>query len=95
MANQTEQKKPTDFGTHSTGPRVLLRDILEPGAYVCHWNGDLLRVLENELPLDELPNVPETTEDQVLETTKVSDDPFIPISQARMVASNFDIDVNF
>ena len=95
MANQTEQKKPTDFGTHSTGPRVLLQDILEPGAYVCHWNGDLLRVLENELPLDELPNVPETTEDQVLETTKVSDDPFIPISQARMAASNFDIAVNF
>ncbi|MCH8880761.1 MAG: hypothetical protein IID34_12885 [Planctomycetes bacterium] len=95
MANQTGQTKSADFGVNSTGPRVLLQDILAPGAYVCHWNGDLLRVLENELPPDELPNLPETTEDQVLETTKVSDDPFIPISQARMAASNFDIDVSF
>ena len=41
MANQTEQKKPTDFGPNSTGPRVLLQDILDPGAYAWHWNGDL------------------------------------------------------
>ncbi len=95
MANQTEQEKPADFGTNSTGPRVLLQDILEPGAYVCHWNGDLLRVLENELPVDELPVLPETTADQELETTKVSSDPFIPISKARMAASNFDIEVSF
>ncbi len=95
MANQTEEKKPPDFGANSTGPRVLLQDILEPGAYVCHWNGDLLRVLENELPLDELPDLPATTEEQVLEMTKLSSDPFITISQARMAASNFDIEANF
>ena len=95
MAHQTGEARPADFGANSTGPRVLLQDILEPGAYVCHWNGDLLRVIENELPLDELPEMPETTEEQVLEATKLSSDPFITISQARMAASNFDVDVNF
>ncbi len=95
MAGQSEQDKPESFGANSTGPHVLLQDIHEPGAYVCHWSGDLLRVAEHEIPTDTAPNLPASPQDQPLETTKISDDPFIPISRARMVASNFDIDINF
>ena len=94
MADTTEQQ-PTDFGARSTGPQVLLQDIAEAGAYVCHWSGDLLRVTEHEIPQEQLPALPEQSQDQTTQTTKISDDPFIPISQARFLASNFDLDICF
>ncbi len=95
MANQTEQNKPGDFGARSTGPHVSLQDISEQGAYVCHWSGDLLRVTEKEIPVQKPPNLLENAENLPLETTKISEDPFVPISKARFVAANYDIDINF
>ena len=94
MANPTEQES-TDYGARSSGPHVLLQDIAEAGAYVCHWSGDLLRVTEHEIPQHNVPESAEAPQDQLLQTTKISGDPFIPISQARFLASNFDIDISF
>ena len=68
--------------------------VSEPGAYVCNWNGYLLRIPEGGISSDGCPYVymigPEP-----LFVTKISDDPHVTISKARMLACNFDITVNF
>ncbi len=73
---------------------TLLDDIRRPGVYVCRTSGDLLRV----------PAVGQTTDvGELLEkhgtdsiyVTRISADPFIPITRARLEAANRDIQLNF
>jgi hypothetical protein len=56
-----------------------------PGSYVCNWNGHLLRVPDGGLMIDgsQINLVGPTP----LFVTKISDDPQIPLSRARELAS--------
>ena len=91
MTCQDQARQPSG----RSGPHVLLQDITEIGTYVCHWNGDLLRVTEHEIPREGPPVLPEYSPEQPLVTTKVSDDPFVRISHARSAALDYDLDVSF
>lgn len=91
MTGQDQARQPSS----RSGPHILLEDISEIGTYVCHWNGDLLRVTEHGIPQEEPPVLPQYSPDQPLRTTKVSDDPFVRISHARLAAMNYELDVSF
>ena len=75
-------------------PRKLLGEITEPGAYVCHGSGDLLRVADSETPPGNVEPI-ESKGGQPIYVTRISSDPFVPISKARMAAANLDIEIHF
>jgi hypothetical protein len=93
MANpnttQTEEQ-----GATGTGTQVPFDCINEPGTYVCHWSGHLLRVPADSIRPGRSPLM-DLTGKSPLYVGKISNDPFIPVSKARMVAANYDWPVNF
>jgi len=93
MSTNSKSPIPNKVST-STLRWVALDQITEPGAYVTREGGHLIRI-----PRDggsqgdqELLNPPA---DQTVDVTKISSNPFIPISQARFATAGLDIEVNF
>ena len=85
---------PTYDNTTAMGTRVRFESIQEPGCYICNWSGHLLRIPEDGVapgrsPLVNLVGI------EPLYVTKLSENPFVTLTKARMLASNFDISVNF
>jgi hypothetical protein len=73
---------------------VLLEQVSQAGAYVCRGTGDLIRVTPMG-PAGVESEVIRKHHDEAIYVTRISADPFIPISQARIAAANLDIDVDF
>lgn len=65
-----------------------------PGAYVCNWSGHLVRIPEDAVSHGRSPVLEFVARDD-LHVTKVSDNPFIQLTKARMIASDLDLNVNF
>ena len=76
------------------GTTVPFDSINEPGCYVCNWSGHLLRVPEDGVAPGRSPLINIIGHDP-LYVTKISNNPFITLTKAKMVASNLDINVNF
>lgn len=78
----------------ASGHTFAFDSIPQPGAYVCNWSGHLLR-----LPREALTSVGAAALNMVgpdpLTVTKLSDDPYIPLSQAKRLAGDMQIPVTF
>lgn len=74
--------------------RVAFSEVNQPGAYLCHWSGHLIRVPEDALKPGRSPVLDIVSNDE-LYVTKLADNPFIPITKARMIACDLDLPVNF
>ncbi len=85
---------PTYDNATATGTRIKFEWIQEPGCYICNWSGHLLRVPEDGVAPGRSPLV-NMVGCEPLYVTKIANNPFITLTKARMVASNFDISVNF
>ncbi len=89
-------KQDQDFETSGTGTgtQVPFEAIDAPGTYVCNWSGHLLRIPEDAIKPGRSPlmNMIGT---RPLFVSKISCDPFIQVSKARLLAANFDMPVNF
>ena len=71
-----------------------LCEITKPGAYVCRDSGDLLRVLpDGPASGDNEPTRRNETEPVFV--IRLSSDPFMLITRARMEAANLDIEIRF
>ena len=85
------------FGMRRTmlldGVRVPLDTVTAPGAYVCNWSGHLLRVPEQSLCAGVL--TVNMVGGEPLIVTKISDDPDLPIAQARGRAWSLGLSVGF
>ncbi len=81
-------------GTRGFGTQTLFHSINEPGTYVCNWSGHLLRVPEDGIKIGRSPLISMSANEQ-LYVTKISDNPFIEISKARLLAAEYDLPVNF
>ena len=92
----TAPKQDQDFETSGagTGTQVLFEAIDAPGTYVCNWSGHLLRVPEDAIKTGRSPLM-NLIGKRPLFVSKISGDPFIQVSKARMIAANFDVPVNF
>ncbi len=66
----------------------------EPGAYICNWSGHLLRVPEDGVCAGRSPLLSMVGPDPLF-LTKISDNPYITVTKAKLIASNFDLNVNF
>ncbi len=97
MSNQTTNKTMNTTGCDTGagfGTTVPFASISEPGCYVCNWSGHLLRVPEDGVAPGRSPLI-NIVGCEPLFVTKISDNPFIPVTKARLLACNCDCNVNF
>ena len=79
----------TGFGT-----TIPFSSINEPGCYICNWSGHLLRIPADGIAPGRSPLINMVGYDQLF-VTKISDYPYIPLTKARLLACNCDVNVNF
>ena len=80
--------------TGCQGTHIPFEAINEPGCYLCNWSGHLLRVPEDGVAPGRSPLLT-IIGNKPLFVTKISDNPFIPVTKARLLAANCDVAVNF
>lgn len=76
------------------GTTLPFESVQEPGCYVCNWSGHLMRVPEDGVAPGRSPLI-NIIGNEPLFVTKISDNPYIPLTKAKMIASNLDCAVNF
>ena len=76
------------------GATIPFDSLTDPGTYICTWSGHLLRVPEDALKLGRSP-VMSIKSTEPLYVAKVSHDPFIPVTKARLLAADGDFPVAF
>lgn len=89
--------QPCGCGTtqaNQVGSQFPLGSVCESGTYVCNWSGHLIRMTDPNHPWGGNPffNI---VSNEPLYLTKISDDPFVPVSKARQIAASLDCPVNF
>jgi hypothetical protein len=85
----TTKECATAFGT------VLpFETINAPGCYICNWSGHLLRVPDDGVAPGRSPLI-NIIGNEPLFVTKLSDNPYITLTKAKMIASNLDCAVSF
>lgn len=89
----TTMEAPTLHGTYRH-TRVPFGEIHEPGAYVNIDTGSLFRIPEEALAKGRSP-IMEIVSLAGPMVSKVCDDPWVPISKARQLAADGDIQINF
>ena len=94
MATATQSATKQEYSNGQCCTTVPFDQINEPGCYICNWSGHLLRVPEDGVAPGRSPLL-NIVGCEPLFVTKISDNPFIPLTKARMVASNWDIATNF
>ena len=77
-----------------SGASVPFDSIEAPGTYYSNWTGHLIRVPEEALSLGHSPTL-EIIGTQDMMVTRLSQDPFLPLNKARMVAADLDLEVKF
>jgi hypothetical protein len=65
-----------------------------PGTYVECRTGTLLRVPDDALAPGRSPRI-EIVAHEPWMVTRLSDDPYVPLTKARMIAADLDLPVNF
>ena len=94
MATTMSKSRETVIGTSSGGTTLPFDGIHEPGAYICRWSGHLLRVPEDSISSEHTPRMSVIGADALL-VTKIDNDPYVPVTKARLLAANHDVSVNF
>ena len=79
---------------NNCGTVYPFENINESGTYICQWNGHLMRIPEDGVAAGRSPML-NIVGPEPLYVTKISDNPWIGLTKARMIASNFDLHVNF
>jgi hypothetical protein len=88
------KEKEAVLGSSWTGMTLPFNGIREPGAYIFCGSGHLLRVPETGISPEGTPRVSVVAADSLM-VTKIDDDPYIPVTQARLLAAKQDLAVNF
>ena len=76
------------------GTQTPFESLNEPGCYICNWSGHLLRVPEDAIKPGRSPLISIRGRENLF-VTKISTDPYVPVSKARMLAADCDVSVNF
>ena len=94
MATKTGTTDPKYRFSKGMGTTLPFEDVSEPGAYISNWDGHLVRISDDCLKPGHSPVINFVGREE-LYVTKISNDPWVPVSKARQLASNFDMEVNF
>ena len=80
--------------TGGSGTQVHFDNINEPGFYICNWSGHLMRIPPDGIAPGRSPLL-NMVGCEPLFVTKICDNPYIPVTKARMLAADCDLPVNF
>lgn len=94
MSTTTEQTSRKNFNDTRAGMVIPFEQINEPGCYICNWTGHLMRVPEDGVQPGRSPLINMIGHDPLF-VTKISENPYIPVTKARLLAANWDVNVNF
>jgi hypothetical protein len=90
--NKTESPQTS---RHNPGMTTCSFDQIEsPGVYVEHRTGTLLRIPGDALAPGRSPVIEAVAKEPWI-VTKISEDPYLSLTKARMIAADLDIYVNF
>ena len=90
----TTQETSTSQVSTLTPMRVPFSEIHEPGAYVSNQTGHLIRIPEDAVNPGRTPVIDFVANEPLL-FTKISDNPFIALTKARMLSCDMDLSVQF
>ena len=76
------------------GIELPFSKINEPGTYFSNWSGHLIRVPGDAVKPGRSPLL-EILGQETMTVTKLSADPYLCLSKARMIAADLDLQVNF
>ncbi len=76
------------------GMQIPFESITEPGCFICNWSGHLLRVPEDAVKPGRSPVI-SIKGGEPLFVTRISRDPYVQITKARLLAADCDVVVNF
>ncbi|MGD8452984.1 MAG: hypothetical protein PVJ57_14285 [Phycisphaerae bacterium] len=76
------------------GATVPFDEIGGPGTYVCNWSGHLLRIPGDGLGAARHPPINLIGSEPLL-VTKISENPYLGVNQARALAHTMDVRVDF
>ena len=93
MPTSTGQNPHTSVGG-GFGAQIPFDAIEHPGCYVCNWSGHLLRIPGDAVKAGHSPLL-SLKANEPLFVTRLCDDPYVPLSKARMLAADCDVAVNF
>ena len=93
MSTTTETSK-KNFNDTRAGTVIPFEQINEPGCYICNWTGHLMRVPEDGVQPGRSPLINMIGHDPLF-VTKISENPYIPVTKARLLAANWDVNINF
>lgn len=79
---------------HEAGIELPFSKINDPGTYLSNWSGHLIRIPSEAVKAGHSP-ILEILGKDTMTVTKLSSDPFLCISKARMIAADLDLQVNF
>jgi hypothetical protein len=85
---------PVNTPNANLGACIPFDQINEPGAYICGWSGHLVRVPHDGIAPGRSPLINFVGREPMF-VTKISCDPFVTLTKARLLASNFDLNVAF
>ena len=74
--------------------QLTFSNLKEPGAYLYNSTGHLFRVPEDAVKVGRSPVI-EILSSEPIVVTKLSDNPFLTITKARMIAADLDLGINF
>lgn len=90
----TSTLREREVNLHGVGSRCLFSDVNEPGSHISNRTGHLIRIPEEEVRPGHSPMIEIRGKEPVF-VTKLSDDPFVPVSKARLIAADLDLQLNF
>ncbi len=91
--NASQQACQSAFHSQA-GACVPFDSIQDPGCYICNWSGHMIRIPEDGVTPGRSPMI-NIVGNEPLYVTKIADNPFVSVTKARLLASNFDLPVNF
>jgi len=94
MTQTTTQSYNQQSSEFTVKTQIPFDGINEPGAYVCNWSGHLLRVPEDGFTAGRSPVV-NIVGREPLYVTKISENPYVTLTKAKLLAANFDLHVNW
>jgi hypothetical protein len=83
-----------EYSTKGPVIKLPFEEVTEPGTYLSNWTGHLLRIPPEALKPGHSPVI-EILGREPMIVTKLSEDPFLPVGKARLIAADFDCEVNF
>jgi hypothetical protein len=74
--------------------QIPFEEVQDAGTYYSNWSGHLIRIPEDGLKAGRSPVIDILGKSPMI-VTKLSDDPYMTLTKARIVAADLDLEVNF